>query len=297
MGSCKREVDLVVLLCCHNRREKTVRVVENICGQESPKTIRAAIVLVDDGSIDGTAAAVLAKAPQIMIANGDGNLYWSRGMALAQREASGTFNAAYFLWLNDDVILESDAVVRLLAAAAAAGDRAIVVGALADPLAGTQTTYSAFRRSGRRPLALTLVQPSGTTITGLDTFNGNVVLVPRSVYQAVGAVDEGFAHGYGDLDYGYRARRLGFEIALLPDFIGSCTRNGSTGSWQDTHLPRQERLRQLFGPKGMPIRSHLRFARRHGGKLWLPVALFEILKLVGLTMSGARIGHKRMFGA
>ena len=60
------------------------------------------IYLVDDNSTDGTKQAVHENFPSVIIINGNGSLYWNRGMHLAWEIAAKTKKYDYFLWLNDE---------------------------------------------------------------------------------------------------------------------------------------------------------------------------------------------------
>src|ERR1019366_3932245 len=104
---------------------------------------------------------------------------------------------------------------------------------------------------GRR---FTLIEPSWQ-MQLCDTMNGNIVLVPRAVFQAVGNLCSEFRHNGGDADYGLRARKAGFKIWVAPGFLGSCRPNSSP-SWSDPSVPFCSRWRRLQSPKGLPVREH-----------------------------------------
>lgn len=251
---------VTALLTCHDRRELTLRCLRAWFAQRVPG-VELSAVLVDDGSTDGTADAVRAEFSAVRVVRGSGDLYWAGGTALAQGWAG---NPDYLVWLNDDVDLTGDALATLLGTARER-PRAIVAGALHD---GTgQTTYTGYRRVGRRPRGVLPVRPSGRP-ADVDSFNGNVVLVPRSVYEVLGPVDARLRHTYADHDYGLRAARLGFRSVLADRHVGTCRRNGTAGTWQDPSIPRRRRCRMLLGVKGLPPGPHIRYSARHGGPEW-----------------------------
>jgi GT2 family glycosyltransferase len=209
-------------------------------------------------------------------------LFWGGGTRLAFTRAVPA-RPDYLLWLNDDVVLDPDAVKRLLATyAALCAERqplSIVAGSTRDPQTGA-TTYGAVRRtSPLRPMSFALVEPTDTP-QRCDTMNGNVVLIPRSVYSVVGNIDEKFTHGMGDYDYGLRARSAGCQVFLAPDRFGDCKGNPIAGTFRDATLSRRERLRLVASPKGIPIAEWVAMCRRHSGPLWPASALSPYVRIM-----------------
>jgi GT2 family glycosyltransferase len=240
---------------------------------------------VDDGSTDGTGDAVRSEFPRAKVVAADGTLYWARAMRLAESVAAAE-RPDYLLWLNDDVELDPGALERLLSTAATAN--AIAVGALLDP-SRTQLTYSGALRSWWHPLRTRLVAP-GEQPREADTFNGNVALVPRRVYERVGPIDEGFSHSQADYDYGFRARGAGFRILVAPDVVGTCSRDRTQAMHFDPSLTLRQRWHLVQSAKGLPMRSHARYLRRHGGFLW---PLFWTMPYVKLLLSAIVTAPRR----
>jgi GT2 family glycosyltransferase len=193
----------------------------------------------------------------------------------------------FLLWLNDDVTLDVTAVDRLLETAVTSPD-AIVVGALLDPETGA-VTYSGVVRSWWHPLRTRLVEPGDRPLEA-DMFNGNVVLVPRVIYERVGPIDGGFSHGQADFDYGLRARRAGFRIVVAPGSSGTCRRGGGQGTFHDTTLSLRRRWELMQSATGLPMRSHARYLRRHGGRLW---PIFWAAPYVKLILSAVATAPRR----
>lgn len=256
---------ITAILTCHNRRDKTLACLRSCFEQQLPARTTLDAVLVDDGSSDGTANAVNELGKSVTIITGTGNLYWSAGMAIAEKSAL-EHSPDYLLWLNDDSVLDRDAVARLLAVERSSERLCIVIGAVRDPDSG-EPTYSGVRRHRFHPLRFDRVEPEQRPVA-VDTFEGNVVLIPRSIALKVGHIDGKFEHGAADYDYGLRARKAGVVNLLAPGTVGSCPYDHSYAPWFDTSLTVRERVRLLLGRKGVPPRSRARFLRRHGGPLW-----------------------------
>jgi glycosyltransferase involved in cell wall biosynthesis len=253
------------ILTAHDRRDLTLACLRSFFAQNVPRTELRAVV-VDDGSSDGTADAVSEAFPAAEVITGTGDLFWARGMATA--EAVAVQGAPdYLLWLNDDVSLYPGALQRLLGVAEIPRERPVLVaGAVCDPLTGV-TTYGGMWRRDWHPLRYSLVEPLEVPVT-VDTVHGNVLLVPRRTYLALGGIDGNFAHSYADNDYGLRLRRAGGENVLTAGHVGTCAPNNVIAASLDPTLPLSARWKFLHSRKGRPLGSQVRFLRRHGGPFW-----------------------------
>lgn len=261
---------IAVLLTVHDRRQETLACLARLTEQAAAAECSIRVVLVDDGSRDGTGDAVRARFPEVRVEVGSGQLYWNGGMRRAF-EIAELEDPEFYLFLNDDTHLLPGALAGLLRThrelAAAGVRRCVVVGSTVDPETGTQS-YGGWRRGSRlEPARLTLVPPADRAVP-CDTMNGNCVLVPREVAWLVGNLDPTFTHRMGDLDYGLRATSAGCALYVAPGFAGACLANSGRGLWIEAGLSPRERWRRLLGPKGLPPREWLTFTSRHSGPLW-----------------------------
>lgn len=103
-----------ILLPVHNRRAVTVRFVEALARQ-TWREFR--LVLIDDGSSDGTADAVRAVLPDAVVITGQGDWWWAGSLDQGCRylEASGVCDEDVVLFINDDLSLEDDFLSRAMA--------------------------------------------------------------------------------------------------------------------------------------------------------------------------------------
>lgn len=266
---------LAVLMTCHNRREKTLACLGSIF-EAFDVAVDFEVFLTDDGSSDGTADAVLASYPSVHVIEGDGSLFWCRGMHRAWLDAlDGEFDA--YLWVNDDVVFRPTALREFIENARqhmrGAEDDAIVVGSVTDPATGELTYGGSVQVSTWHPGRTEKVEPTDD-FQVIDTFNGNVVLVPHFVVERVGIIDPAFSHATGDNDYGLRAKAAGIPVLLAPGTAGMCARNPA--------LPPSPR--RMFSRKGgLPWRDWLRYTRRHGDWRW-PVAF--LLPYIRMAFAG-----------
>lgn len=245
-----------ILLTCHNRKIKTLRCLSTLYKAELPYNCEMEVFLVDDGSTDGTTESIKDQFPEVKIIQGNGNLFWNRGMHLAWDTAVRTKKYDYYIWLNDDVELFPDAITNSIKTSE--DNNAIVVGTLRSGK-GKNPTYGGRNEKGD------LIIPEGKP-QNCQTFNGNFVIIPSWVYDKIGNLDKLFIHAIGDYDYALRAKKSGIISMTTPEYCGICERNLSLPQWCLPEVPFFKRLKALYSPLG---NSHpyyyFIFIRRHYG--------------------------------
>lgn len=249
---------ITALVTCHNRRDHTLACLESLHALDLPEDASLGIVLVDDGSTDGTEEAVRQKFPGVTLLNGDGSLFWCGGMRKAWKRAAEDDPDFYFL-INDDTRLERNVITALVNITRGMESRIIAVAAIRDAVTG-QKTYGGVRGNRSAPFS---GQPESC-----DTFNANAILIPRAVYRELGAFHDTYTHAMGDFDYGYQATKRGIRIVQSGEWLGTCSHNSWQGSWKDRSLSRRDRFRKLQEPKGLPWKEWVTYNRRNAGWIW-----------------------------
>ncbi len=261
---------IVAILASYNRQALTLGCLEALKQSADDADVVVEAILVDDASPDGTARAVRERFAWVQVVEGSGTLFWNRamhkGFALAMQRP-----ADHYLWLNDDTLLNRDAIGRLLRQVTALrqdhGRPLILVGATADPNTGVISYGGRVRDSRLRPFHYRLVWHADEPVP-CHVMEGNCVLIPREVARRVGNLDPFFEHAMGDTDYALRARRAGVDLFVSGGVVGVCSRNPKEGSYADRRVPFRHRWQMILGKKGLPVRSWMHFCRRHGGPLW-----------------------------
>ena len=253
--------NIAILLTVFNRKEKTLACLESI-EQSGITRIPSSfdIFLVDDGSTDGTADAVKKQFPKVHLIEGTGNLFWNRGMHKAWQEASKTKDYDFFMWMNDDTVLLANAINLLLETSSQFSDHNIIVGSTCAMNDSQIITY------GGRKTDDQLIEPQDSPIS-CEFFNGNIVLIPRDVYQKVGMNDPFFHHALGDFDYGKRAAKLGVKSIVAPGVLGRCDEHESLSTWCDPQKPFSKRWKAFRSPLGQHPEEFFVYEKRHNGFL------------------------------
>ena len=242
----------------HNRREKTLACLKLCYEQIEPLRSEYAfsVYLTDDASTDGTAEAVSREYPDVNIIKGNGSLYWNRGMCAAWNEAAKDA-PDFYIWLNDDTLLRQGAFAALLENSSYLRHRAILVGTAVDN--SGNYSYGGRTKSGK------IIPPDPTIPVTCDIFNGNLVLVPKLVYEKLGTMDPFYSHSFGDYDYGVRAEKSGITSVVAPGILASCDRNPGLPAWRDASFSLKQRYAALMSPKGRPLKEQFIYDLRSAG--------------------------------
>ncbi len=292
---------VAILMTCFNQVDQVLRCLKSIYDSKSVDIATFKIYLVDDGSSDETARAVIKVYPDVKVIAGSGSLFWNQGMRLAYGEAIRE-DFDFHLWLNSDAILYHDTLDKLLKislATAGTGPPAIVTGAMVDEETGELTSGGFSFKGPRLFMALELLPPPNCSVL-CETVSGNCVLIPRVIYSSLGNICEDYQHSLGDIDYGLRARRAGYRVILAPGLYGT------SPTLRPRRVPRTflEAVKLLRDPLGIvmdtvPPKYFVRsadwrkFLRTHAGLLWWVPWLLTQAKLATIIhrRAGAQLPH------
>ncbi|PZD72435.1 hypothetical protein C1752_03592 [Acaryochloris thomasi RCC1774] len=193
-----------IIIPVHNRKEITLACLENL--DVTGDLGKFHVVVVDDGSTDGTGVAVRNAFPQVNVLEGHGSLWWT-GAIVQGMKYSYEQGAKYFIWLNDDSTILRDTLSSLVDYCQK-HPRSIIGsqgfcqnGGLA--YGGKKKTLRGYR----------FIQAPDNSVISCDLLSGNIVCLPREVIDEIGYPDFFRTPHYGgDSLYLIRAHQHKFSI-------------------------------------------------------------------------------------
>jgi hypothetical protein len=203
-------IDAVV--ATRDSRELVLECVEHL---RSPLLER--VIVVDNGSVDGTSEALRARGVEVV------GLEQPESLSFAYNRGAEAGTSRLVLFLNDDVFATDVSIAQLMEALEGHVGAVAASGRLVDPRDGrTQEQYlprafpssfalaaSLFGRT-RPPLEL-----DEATVVPVDQPPGACLLVHRDAFEAVGRWDEDFEFWFEDVDLARRLRARG-EVLYVP---------------------------------------------------------------------------------
>ena len=179
------------------------------------------VVVVDNGSTDGSPDAIRERFTDVTVVENGENLGFTGGNNVGLRRALEQ-GADYALLLNNDTEVAPD-FVRLLVRAAEADAGIGVAGPTIYYYDQPETVWSAgggidWRRGKTWMVGLGTrdVGQSGESLREVDFVSGCALLVKRAVLDSVGLLDDRFFAYYEETEWCVRALRAGFRIVHVP---------------------------------------------------------------------------------
>jgi GT2 family glycosyltransferase len=170
------------------------------------------VIVVDNGSSDGSERAVRAARPDVPVLQTGANLGYAGGNNTGIRAAIAA--GAEFVWiLNNDTEVEPDALDELVRIAEADPQ----VGALATRLVeldSGRTAEDAFSLTGDRMVALSCDGCARRDAHPADVLGGPSLLLRTRALDEVGLFDVDYFHYYEEADLMERLRRSGWRLGL-----------------------------------------------------------------------------------
>lgn len=217
---------------CHRDQEKVAVVILNWNGkQDSLNCIRSVraleygnieIIVVDNGSIDGSVDAIHAFYPGVRLIATGKNLGYAGGNNVGMREALA-HGANFVLVLNNDATVSPNLIDCFLSASAkeplaAAFSAKIYYQSRPDIIWYAGARW--MQRLGRFVHLGHGEQDDGLTYNNLeetDYASGCALFTSARVIKRVGLLDEKYFLMFEEADWCYRARSLGYKIFFVPE--------------------------------------------------------------------------------
>jgi len=216
---------IYIVIPVHNRIEKTIKCLNSIYMQNENDI---QIVVVDDGSTDGTKVSIQNKYPEITVLNGTGSLFWTGAVVLGIEYVLKICNKEdYVLLMNNDVQVKNDTISKLVSFSNS-HNRKVIVNALSvdsndhDTIikSGTKILSWALNRTKHVYHGVSLKSLSSYDAVEVDLLTGRCLLHPVEVFDKVGNYNSDLLPHYGgDDEFTVRAKLSGYNLYILPSAI------------------------------------------------------------------------------
>jgi GT2 family glycosyltransferase len=290
--------DVSVIIVSWNVRDLVGDCIRSVVEQTSRSH---EIVVVDNASSDGTAQMIAGEFPSVrLIANDD-----NRGFAAANNQALEVATGRHVLLLNPDTVVLEGAVDTMLGWLEQHPD----VGCVGCQVLENETDVQMTCFSDPGPLNLLLIETglhrafTGSELLGrphyagwdrtderdVDVVSGMFMLVPRSVVEEIGAMDDAFFIYSEEADWCRRIRDAGYRCVFTP--VARILHR--EGGGKSTAQTRPRMYVQLQKSKLIYVRKHYGLAGRAAARATLLVSMLARTVVFGMASVVAPHGDAR----
>ncbi len=273
-----------IILVTYNTRELLARCLGSLAA--ALEGLPYEVWVVDNGSTDDTLSWLQAHHPEVHVLANSAN----RGFAAANNQALVWAQGRYFLLLNTDTVPLPGSLAALVEYLECHPEVGIAGASLLNPDGTPQGCAADFPTLWTElvlllgPIAHRFLgpdfpyHPPAEAPRRVDWVSGASLLIRREVVEAVGGLDEGYFMYGEEVDWCWRARQAGWEVAIVPQarviHLGGATARRMDGL----------RRRWLYGGKA-------RFLRKARGPLAatiyrVAVMIATFLKWVAMRLLG-----------
>ena len=234
---------LSVIVINWNARQLLERCLRSVFASASESQLQMEVLVVDNGSRDGSAEMVRALFPDVTLLAYRENLGFARAVNRAMERVSGE----YLLVLNPDTEMVGSAIPRMLEFAERHPEVAVVGPQLLNPDGTVQSSRRRFPTPATAFLESTVLQRWFSSHPALRSFYmldrddyhvqevdwvvGAAFLVRVGAVGSVGPMDEGYFMYSEELDWCRRFVNAGWKVVYLPD--AQVVHHGSQSADQD----------------------------------------------------------------
>jgi hypothetical protein len=245
------------------------------------------IIVVDDGSTDGSAQWIAENYPDVVILSGDGNLWWSGGINMGIEYALNEWGCDFVLWWNNDIKSDID-YYQHIEKIITSQPESVIIGSKIYYSNEPQRIWSMggyFNpRNGKKYMYGFKEMDEGQYEQQLevDWLPGMGTIIHASVFEKIGAVDaHNFPQYHGDSDFTHRAKMEGLKLILEPSLkIWNNTDNSGYRKKKSVKDLKQT----LFGLRSnYNIKKDIAFYRIHSQSIW---AYQELVRKYFLYLGG-----------
>jgi len=259
-------VDLSILVVSWNTRDLLARCLQSV--QDSLHGAAYELLVVDNASIDGSAAMVRDRFPAARLIENLENVGFSRANNQAIEQSRGRC----VMLLNSDACLVGDAARQLVCYLEAHPRTGIVGPRLTSPGGAPQVACGPLPTLASEIVSLLGMdksQPSRrhkSSGPAVETgwVKGACLTARRKTLEQIGLLDEQFFMFSEEIDLCRRARLAGWDVVYLPSAEVLHLEAGSTGHTAGRYL--------------MLYQAKLRYFAKHHGA-WVPRLLLRTMKL------------------
>jgi N-acetylglucosaminyl-diphospho-decaprenol L-rhamnosyltransferase len=236
-----RPPKLSCIIVNYNTREQTTEFLASLAPEVEP--LGGEIIVIDNGSVDGSAASFRSIFPTVKVVEANANLGFAKAVNVGARQARGQ----YLLLLNPDMVARPGSVAAIVGFADEQPDYGIYGGRTvrsdgslepsscwAAPTLWSLLMFATMLSTILKHSAVFDPESMGRwqrdTVREVEIVTGCLMLIRRELFWQVGGMDETYFLYGEDAEFSLRCRQQGWRAVIVPTAEMVHEVGGSTGA-------------------------------------------------------------------
>ena len=276
---------ITIIILNYNGKKHTLECLDSVYKVKKLKAYKVEIIVVDNGSDDGSVKAVAAKFPQAKLINNKENLGFAEGNNVGIDYALKS-GADFIMLLNNDTLVDKDFLIELIKGFRNNKDIGVASPKIyfapgfefhKDKYSKTERGKVIWYAGGLLDWLNILGSHRGVDEVDkgqyqkaieTDFCTGCCMLIKKQVFEKIGLFDKKYYLYWEDVDFCIRAKKAGFKVFYLPQaFMWHKNAAASEGVGGKTSVYYQTRNRALFALKYAKIKPKLAVLKEMIGNL------------------------------
>jgi GT2 family glycosyltransferase len=220
MGTVMKDKTLAVVILNWNGGDEILDCLRSVF---ESKHAAIEVVIVDNGSVDGSTDIIRSRFPHVHWISNPRNLGFAKGSNQGMQWAL-EYGIQHVLLLNGDASLHSNAIEEMFAVTEDENNTVVAcprmylgpANAGASRLWFAYGTVSLWLGLFRNPAFNRLDSSKWSVPLDMEFASGCCMLIPARILQHVGMLDEAFFAYCEDIDFSLRIRKAGFRLRYVP---------------------------------------------------------------------------------
>lgn len=281
-ANCK--IELGIVIPTFNRKTYLKRLLSQLFSQEV-EHCHFEILVVVDGSTDGTFEMLREEFPGVHIVEGPGDWWYTKSMNEGFKCAE-KFKPDYILTLNDDITLTYNFIQQLINAQGKMPEKSILGCVSLTTTKPHKIFFSGIRNIKWWKYKIVnyhklFEQVDESQLTGIvpsKALPGRGMLIPTEVLRELDYFDEGFVQYGSDEDFCLRAAKIGVQSYVCWDAkLFSYVENTGKGTTYIKQSLREFLLSFFNKYSRCHLPKYIKMCARHGNLILLPITILIVI--------------------
>lgn len=231
----KKRIDLSIVIVSYNTKKLLETCLRTVYEGVNTTTVSCEVIVVDNASTDGSWEMVEKQYPGVRLIRNDTN----RGFGTGNNQGIAEAHGEVILLLNSDIEVLDGAIEKLYQFFLTRPEKSVAGGKLFYPDRTPQTSCGPSYTLTNIFITLLLkgdyfniTRYSPNDIKKVDWVMGACMMMRKKAFSGIGGFDEGIFMYMDEIDWQYRAQKMGYRTYFYPDahfiHVGAASSQGRT---------------------------------------------------------------------